>query len=36
MKIKELKDNPNGDYKKNDNIEIKQTGNKESMKIQLK
>ncbi len=36
MKIKEIKDNPNGDDKKNDNIEIKQIGNKESMKIQLK
>ena len=36
MKLKEIKDNPNGDDKKNDNIEIKQIGNKESMKIQLK
>ena len=35
-KIKEIKENPNGDVKKNDNIEMKQIGNKESMKIQLK
>ena len=35
-KIKEIKENPNNDAKKNDNIEIKQLGNKESMKIKLK
>ena len=36
LRIKQIKENPNGEDKKNENIEIKQIGNKESMKIQLK
>ena len=36
LRIKQIKENPNPEDKKNDNIEIQQIGNKESMKIQLK
>ena len=36
LRIKQIKENPNPEDKKNDNIEIKKIGNKESMKIQLK
>ena len=35
-RIKQIKENPNNENKKNENIEIKRIGNKESMKIQLK
>ncbi len=35
-RIKHIKENPNTEDKKNENIEIKQIGNKESMKIHLK
>ena len=35
-KIKEIKENPNSEDKKDENIEIKKIGNKESMKIHLK
>ena len=35
-KIKELKENPNTEEKKDENIEIKKIGNKDSMKIHLK
>ena len=36
LKFKEIKENPNKEDKKNDNIEMKQIGNKDSMKIKLK
>ena len=36
LRIKQIKENPNPEDKKNDNIEITKRGNKESMKIQLK
>ena len=35
LRIKEIKENPNGDVKTDDNIEIKKIGNKDSMKIKL-
>ena len=35
LRIKEIKENPNGDVKTDDNIEIKKIGNKDSMKTKL-
>ena len=35
IKIRDIKENKNDEYKKNDNIETKKIGNKDSMRIKL-